>query len=410
MKRLLISAVFVFLCIVCFSCNTRPQVDTVGPLESETTDLSMQSTTTEYMESDSFTYVIPAETQPENLNLNLGKVITLETPILYIMPSLDWIGRLPVKLIEEDIWKICMEVPNCWIDIQLENIPLLDSPYLFEIDHNAVMNANLIYSLVGGYKSAKDRDCFITGNTQKNLEYIVFYESYSDADSMYKYVYECFIRVSENYIWQFMLRSTEQDYSTALIDAINTICLVGPGPSYSMIPEQNNENNESRVITIEDLNIKNDNPNTTFDVNLEIEIPEQWSLISETSDIIIFALNSKPEAAISGNTVYCPYPALNISLHADQILDDIKSNEEYYYQCFPDQLYRYDETFMGITESGNSYLLYSHTIEDYHTVKIQACVQLPENYIISFILYIDIDEMDLVYDIINSLSISDKKI
>ena len=381
MKRSFLAVMLVLFCMLCSSCNTKPPV--------HMTDIS---------NSESLT--------SENFNMNFSTITTLETPILYIMPSLDWIGRLPVRSIEDNTWKICMDVPNWWIDIQLENMPLLDSPYLFEIDHNAVMNANLIYSLVGGYKSSKDRDVYIAGNTQKDLEYIVFCESESDSDSVYKYVYECFVRVSENYIWQFMLRSTEQDCSTALVDAINTVCLVGKEPSYSIIPEQNKENNGNRVIVIENLKIKNENPNTIFDANLEIEIPEQWGLIDETPDTITFALNSKPEIAISGNTAYCPYPALNISLQIDELSEDIKIDKEYYYQCFPHQLYRYDETFMGTTESGNSYLLYSHNIEDYHTVKIQACVQLPENYIISFILYIDIDEMNLIYDMINSLNIS----
>ena len=62
-----------------------------------------------------------------------------------------------------------------------------------------------------------------------------------------------------------------------------------------------------------------------------------------------------------------------------------------------------EHTEFGTTLSGNTYFLNYEEVPLYHAVECRCYIQLTENYVYSFMLCVDLDNIDMIYDVVNSV-------
>ncbi len=422
MKQLFISVVFVFLCLMCFSCNTRPPVDTVDSLESETTDLSIQSTTTEYTTesteaSSSESTANTTEPVTSGSNWSLIELPDSEnllyTTQAFFKKTLKWWDSYDSYANEEPnpIAIVSAQVPQGVINDrggllkdEEERIQFL---YVYELADSEPIDTIIQKGIISAHIPYYNE---VERFTDNEKYYIQFFTGAFDS------MYRCLVRISEDYVLHFEIDGTDLDFT--VIDLIcDTASIVEISP---MLESQEPLKIDEPLKPVELKNLVwmeepdyipmirephiggialSDMPEDTI---LQISLPASWTelLCDDRFDRHCYAEFNVLIAGVSPercmyqgfcgeyiyNTVY------NTGLYKDEP-----------FVCFAEGELGVEE---GITETGNNYWLRRTESPTYHAIEYDCYVQISNTYIYRFELSLDVDNADLVYDIMNSIQFS----
>lgn len=432
MQRLFISAILVFLCLMCSSCNTKPPVNTTDSSESsatsesmhtdtentaDSTKLTVESTTESTAESteeifsestDSTTEPVTSESNWSLTELPDSENLLHTTEVLF-KKTLKWCESYNFYVNPHPVAIVSAEVPQNTISDRGRlkyGEQIIDFNYIYELADNepidTIIQKGIISADLPYYNEA---ELFTDGEKY----YIQFFTGAFDSR------YRCLVRISENYVLHFEVKGTDLDFT-----AIDLICNTASVVEISLMLESQEPlkmDEPLKLVTLKNFTwmeepdripmirephiggiVINDMPEDTI---LQISLPDSWTELCKDrfnrhfyAEFDLRIAGASPERCMYQgfcgeyiyNTVY------NTGLYKDEP-----------FVCFAESTPGVEA---GITETGNNYWLRRTESPTYHAIEYDCYVQVSDVYIYRFELCLDVDNADLVYDIMDSIRFS----
>ena len=432
MKRLFISTFLVCFCFACSSCNTRSPVHTIDSSESAATSesvhmetentadsakLTVESTTEYTAESTEkiFSELTDSTTEPvtSGANWSLTELPDSDNLLfsrkLIVKHTLEWIARYKEDYAEA---VVSMEMPENTVRDEAigslkhngQTITLL---CVYQLAEDATLDTLIQNNIVPASLPLYHEIELFTDNEKY---YIQLFEN--TFESMYR----CLVRISENYVLHFNVEGNDLDF-TAIELICNTASIVEISPMLeSLEPLKIDEPLKpvmlKNLIWMEEPDsippyqtngiggwVQGDLPEN---VHIQIALPASWSELPGKDDSYnYYSEFSVVKAGIS------PERCMYQGFFGEFLFSTIYNTGAYTnepFVCFPEGTPGVEE---GITEdAGHNYWLRRVEAPTYHAIEYDCYVQVSEAYIYHFMLCIDIDNADLVYDIMNSIQFS----
>ncbi len=379
---------------------------------------SMQSTTTEYTTesteaSSSESTANTTEPVTSGSNWSLTELPDSENLLfsrnLIVKHTLRWIARY-----NEDYAKavVSMEIPeNTVRDEAIGSLKYNDQIItllcVYQLEKDEPLDTLIQNDIIPAYIPYYNEVELFTDNEKY---YIQFFTGAFDSR------YRCLVRISENYVLYFNVEGTDLDFT--VIDLIcDTASIIEVSP---MLESQDLLKTDEPLETVRLKNliwieqpdsippyqtngiggwVQGDLPEN---VHIQIALPASWSELPGKDDSYnYYSEFSVVKAGISPER--CMYQGF-FGEYLFSTIYNTGSHTNEPFVCFPEGTPGVEE---GITEdTGNNYWLRRVESPTYHAIEYDCYVQVSEAYIYHFMLCLDIDNADLVYDIMNSIQLS----
>lgn len=393
MKKTILVCILTLLCILLCACETTT------PAETSTAEVTITAapvvttaiTTTAPIETTTaVTTTAPIlSTEPQTVTVHTG-----------VSPRLDWITNLANGFRHDyttPTATFTYTLPSGWVSddrsvashdyVTLDKKQYISLYDLNEIGTQSALPPFSVYEPLGA-------TCIET--VESNDLRIDIYE-YTDPKAVgYTFYMRGYIRVQDKYALRFEYE-TDENVTDDLINILQTVTLVA-------LPEKTSKNaadvqihEELRTVRIDNLIaiVEEQLPygvspeELPEEMYIEIDLPASWELLptktgeTDIADVFYTELGM-PGSGISPDK--CLYQAFHSWYLSIEETADLHGTE-------------------GTSASGNKYWLLENTIDDYHAVEYNVCVQLSDKYFYDFELCVDKDNTELVYQVIDSVKL-----